>query len=162
MATPAQPLLFDFEIPASQDLTFIPLGVRYNLDCCGARISLEDWQRLPHAVRVELACVPPEGGAAAPRGRFATLLDAAMRAHVHAAPERFEPDAHPPWLDAAAVPPQLALQCELAGLEPVTQPAWAALGLPQRYALVKLSRKPARNHDFPHAMAEFGLAPAAS
>lgn len=158
MALHAAPLLFDFEIEASQNLTFIPLGVRYNLDCCGMRISLTDWQRLPHEQRLCLARLPLVQQAAgyAP-GAFDAVLTELVRTHLHSEPERFIPDANPPWLDATAVPAQVVQQCALAGIGPFDQAAWAGLTLLQRYALLKLSRKPARNHDFPHAAAEFGL-----
>lgn len=35
------PLLFDFELDSSENLTYIPMIVRFNLDRFGLRISLE-------------------------------------------------------------------------------------------------------------------------
>ena len=60
----AQPLLFEFEHQASENLTFIPMCVRFNLDRSALRLTLAQWQALPHAVRTRLACyaLEPEVG----------------------------------------------------------------------------------------------------
>jgi len=58
MPLPDQPLLFDFEIVSSENLTFIPMCVRFNLDRCGLHLTLEQWQALPHADRVALVQMP--------------------------------------------------------------------------------------------------------
>jgi Conserved nitrate reductase-associated protein (Nitr_red_assoc) len=58
MPLPDQPLLFDFEIVSSENLTFIPMCVRFNLDRCGLHLTLDQWQALPHADRVALVQMP--------------------------------------------------------------------------------------------------------
>ncbi|WP_158904978.1 nitrate reductase associated protein [Burkholderia sp. L27(2015)] len=58
MPLPDLPLLFDFEIVSSENLTFIPMCVRFNLDRCGLHLTLDQWQALPHADRVALVQMP--------------------------------------------------------------------------------------------------------
>jgi len=58
MPLPDLPLLFDFEIVSSENLTYIPMCVRFNLDRCGLHLTLDQWQALPHADRVALVQMP--------------------------------------------------------------------------------------------------------
>jgi hypothetical protein len=58
MPLPDQPLLFDFEIVSSENLTYIPMCVRFNLDRCGLHLTLDQWQVLPLADRVALVQMP--------------------------------------------------------------------------------------------------------
>ncbi|MGI4857232.1 MAG: nitrate reductase associated protein [Janthinobacterium lividum] len=182
-----RPQLFDFEVPSSENLSYIPLSVRFHLDRSGQRISLDDWQRLPYDARVTLASYAveegPGGGAlgatggeagvpgtssgaspgASPsmlpgsEGDFAALLRAWMQEHVGRLPETGPPPASLPGEDRAALPASVAAQCALAGLDAPGDDAWAALSRFQRYALAKLSRKEKLNHDFVPAMTEFRL-----
>lgn len=164
------PLLFGFEIDSSEDFTYIPMIVRFHLDRCGLRISLDQWQRLPLDDRRRLARFPVAAGAApdmAPdrenpeaEAGFGEALARMLHAQGADAAETFEPEAAPGWADRAAVPPALAAQCALAGLPAPSTAQWAALGPFERYVLAKLSRKPKLNHDFIPAMREFALAPA--
>ncbi|MGI4982227.1 MAG: nitrate reductase associated protein [Janthinobacterium lividum] len=191
-----RPQLFDFEVPSSENLSYIPLSVRFHLDRSGQRISLDDWQRLPYDARVTLASYAvedgPGGGAlgaadggapvssdaqpaaqldaqpdaqpdarpdARPDGEadFAALLRAWMQEHAGHLPETGPPPASLPGEDRATLPASVAAQCALAGLDAPSDDAWAALSRFQRYALAKLSRKEASNHDFVPAMTEFRL-----
>ncbi len=58
MALTEAPLLFHYEVESSEDLTFIPMCVRFNLDRFGLRISLAQWQLLPYEDRRLLARFP--------------------------------------------------------------------------------------------------------
>ncbi|MCY0387335.1 hypothetical protein OVY01_08825 [Robbsia sp. Bb-Pol-6] len=174
-----RPQLFDFEVPSSENLSYIPLSVRFHLDRSGQRISLDDWQRLPYDARVTLASYAveegPGGGALggtdgvartrtspstvqqSSEADFAALLRAWMLEHVGRPPETGAPPASLPGDDRAALPASVAAQCALAGLDVPGDDAWAALSRFQRYALAKLSRKATLNHDFVPAMTEFRL-----
>jgi hypothetical protein len=170
MALHPEPLLFAFEAESSENLTFIPMSVRFNLDRCGLRISLDDWQSLPHSCRAELARFPlvlcqladfpqvdsPQAEDAA-GDSFADALAAMLAGHGRPAPQCISPVSDPDWR-RPDVPPQVVHQCTLAALTPPGYQAWQGLSEFQRYVLVKLSRKPAKNHDFGAAMHEFGLA----
>jgi hypothetical protein len=151
------PLLLDFEVSSSENLTFMPLGVRYNLDRFGMRISLSQWQALPHADRTLLACFPLDDDPQIERS-FDRALAEMLRTHLNAEPETFEPDMSRAWESTQAVPESLVRHCALAGLTPPDVGQWAALPVFHRYVLAKLSRKPALSHDFVPAMKSFGLA----
>lgn len=154
------PQLFAFEIVSSENFAYIPLSVRFHLDRTGLRISLDQWQRLPLDRRIALSSYPVNALSDAPTvpDVFAHLLQETLFAHTGEQPESETPPPFLPGDDVAEVYPGLAVQCDLAGLPPVTQADWAALSRFQRYALAKLSRKPKANHDFIPAMREFGLA----
>ena len=152
------PLLFRFEEASSENLTFIPMAVRFNLDRFGLRISLAQWQRLPYEDRRLLACFPVDDDAQI-EPNFDHALFEMLRTHADVEPEWFSPDASPAWRDTTAVPPGVAQQAALAGLAAPDLAQWARLAPFQRYVLAKLSRKAGANHDFVPAMREFGLAP---
>lgn len=151
------PLLFNFEVASSEDFTFIPMAVRFNLDRFGLRISLAQWQMLPHEDRKLLARFPADDDAEI-EPNFDHALVEMLRTHADLEPERFTPDEAPAWRVTDAVPPGVVRQTGLAGLATLDTAQWAALSPFQRYVLTKLSRKPEANHDFMPAMKEFGLA----
>lgn len=152
------PLLFNFEVASSENLSFIPMSVRFNLDRFGLRISLAQWQLLPYEDRRLLACFPVDEDAQI-EPNFDHALFEMLRTHADVEPEWFSPEESPAWRDTATVPEGVAHQAALAGLAAPDVDAWAKLAPFQRYVLAKLSRKPDANHDFVPAMREFGLAP---
>ena len=152
-----KPLLFDFEVQSSENFTFIPMSVRFNLDRFGLRISLAQWQMLPLEDRKLLTRFPVEDDAEI-EPNFDHALFEMLRTHADVAPEWFTPDASPAWLRTDAVPDGLLRQAQLAGLAAPEPAQWSALAPFKRYVLAKLSRKPEANHDFIPAMKEFGLA----
>ncbi|HEV3106608.1 MAG TPA: nitrate reductase associated protein [Trinickia sp.] len=151
------PLLFNFELVSSENLTYMPMSVRFNLDRFGLRISLAQWQMLPHADRALLACFPI-GDDTAIEPNFDHALFEMMRTHANVEPDWFTPEAEPAWRNTEAVPDGLLRQSELAGVPALTPERWAQLDPFKRYVLAKLSRKPEGSHDFLPAMREFGLA----
>lgn len=153
------PLLFDFEVASSENLTFIPMAVRFNLDRAGRRISLAQWQRLPHEDRRLLARFPVDDDASA---EFAHALGEMLRTHMgeglESFAESFAPDLAPAWRDVQKVPAGVLHQAQLAGVAAPGVDQWARLAPFPRYVLAKLSRKREPNHDFMPALREFGLA----
>jgi hypothetical protein len=156
MALYDAPRLFGFEIESSENLRFIPLVVRFNLDRFGRTISLDQWQRLPHSDRELLARFPVENDAAI-EPNFDMALAEMMRTHAGAEPETFEPDADPIWIHTDVVPESVIRQSSLCGINSPSLGRWCELDAFKRYALAKLSRKNEVNHDFAPAMREFGL-----
>ena len=154
------PLLFRFEVASSENLAYIPMAVRFNLDRFGLRISLAQWQLLPYEDRRLLARFPVDDDAQV-EPNFDHALFEMLRTHADVEPAWFTPDEAPAWRDAGAVPEGVARQAAAAGLAAPRADDWARLAPFQRYVLAKLSRKPEANHDFVPAMREFGLAPAA-
>jgi hypothetical protein len=157
MALYDAPRLFRFEIESTENLRFIPLVVRFNLDRFGQRLSLDEWQRLPHEDRALLARFPVESDVEiAPN--FDLALREMLRTHAGSEPESFSPETDPVWVHTDAVPESVIRQSSLCGVGAPSLDRWAALSAFQRYALAKLSRKNEVNHDFVAAMWEFGLA----
>ncbi|HTH75906.1 MAG TPA: nitrate reductase associated protein [Trinickia sp.] len=151
------PLMFDFELVSSEDLTYMPMSVRFNLDRFGLRISLAQWQLLPHADRALLARFPVDDDVAI-EPNFDHALFEMMRTHANVEPEWFSPEADPAWRDAGAVPDALVRHSRLAGLAAPSPERWGQLDPFKRYVLAKLTRKSEVSHDFLPAMREFGLA----
>jgi len=152
----AQPLLFEFELSSSENLTYIPMCVRFNLDRCGVRLTLLQWQALPHAERLALAAYPLTGSCDAVDGfssLLAAWLDAAKAGEL--APVVDAPE--PVWTCIERAPAVLSQQCALHQLAPITDAVWGRLPELQRYVLAKLSRRASANHDFLAALREFGL-----
>ncbi|KDB07949.1 Conserved hypothetical protein CHP02664, nitrate reductase-associated protein [Burkholderia sp. lig30] len=151
------PLLFNFERDSSENFTYIPMIVRFNLDRFGLRISLEQWQLLPIEDRKLLARFPADDDTGI-EPNFDHALFEMLRTHADLEPGWFQPDEHPAWRSIDAVPAALVQQSVLAGLSAPDLAQWNGLAPFQRYVLMKLSRKPKLNHDFVPAMQEFGLA----
>jgi hypothetical protein len=150
-----QPFLFGFEAAQAEPLAFIPLGARFYLDRCGARLSLAQWQSLPEAARASLAALEPALDDASARA-FEDLLDRHARTHGVGAVER-QPPATPEELSPRVVPESVLSQAALHGLPGPSQSAWDCLSVARRYALAKLARKARRSDDFAAAASEFGL-----
>ncbi|VVD82668.1 nitrate reductase associated protein [Pandoraea terrigena] len=144
--------IFVFEIEACENLKFITMAIRFNLDRNAQHLSLADWQRLPQAARETLASCGPGDEA------FAARLDEIARDHLGQAVARSVDPAPTTWQDTRALPPGLLKQCELADLLPPDVGDWATLTPFRRYVLTKLSRRDVLNHCFVPAMLEFGLA----
>ncbi len=144
--------IFVFEIEVCENLTFITMAIRFNLDRNGQHLSLADWQRLPEAAREALAsCRPGDED-------FAARLDEMASQYLGQAVARSVDPAPTAWQDTNALPPGLLKQCELADLLPPAVGDWATLTPFRRYVLAKLSRRDTLNHCFVPAMLEFGLA----
>jgi hypothetical protein len=153
--------LFQFEIASSENLKFMPLCVRFNLDCAGLRVSLAEWQALSWQTRAALTAFPVESEADTPGGAdFVQLLTQAMSNELGTVPAD-DPAAAAQVVqvipDSAHINANVERQCRLIGVPIPDHAAWAALSDFQRYALAKLSRKEVANHDFLPALLEFGL-----
>jgi hypothetical protein len=157
MALYDAPRLFRFEIESTEDLRFIPLAVRFNLDRFGRRLSLDQWQRLPYDDRVLLARFPVENEADI-EPNFDLAVREMLRMHADDEPETFAPETDPIWVHTDAVPESVIRQSSLCGIGAPSLDRWSELNAFQRYALAKLSRKNDVNHDFVPAMREFRLA----
>ncbi|XUW88870.1 nitrate reductase associated protein [Burkholderia sp. M6-3] len=151
------PLLFNFEVKSSENFTYIPMSVRFNLDRFGLRISLAQWQMLPLEDRKLLARFPVEDDAEI-EPNFDHALFEMLRTHANVEPEWFTPDEAPAWRNTDGVPESVLRQAKQAGLAAPSAALWGQLDPFKRYVLAKLSRKQEINHDFIPAMKEFGAA----
>src|ERR1700761_9767431 len=109
------PLLFDFEVASSENFTFIPMSVRFNLDRFGLRITLEQWQQLPLEDRKLLARFPVDEDTQI-EPNFDHAVFEMLRTHANVEPEWFTPEESPAWRRTDSVPAGVARQAELAGL----------------------------------------------
>ncbi len=153
----ARPQLFEFEHQASENLTYIPMCVRFNLDSRGLKLTLTQWQGLPYDERVRLCRHPladDASGSDGPDG-FAAALSAQVEAAGGGVLERVTQAADESWRELDAVPPTLLKQCELQAMAVPGLALWRGLSAFQRYVLLKLSRRGTVNHDFPAAWKEF-------
>jgi hypothetical protein len=78
------------EPPQALALDWLPLAVRYKLDRCGRKISLQQWRSLPHAKRAALLKAPMH---AEPGGiNFERMLDQDARIRTAAGPSMEQQD----------------------------------------------------------------------
>ena len=118
------PLLFDFEVESSEDLTYIPMAVRFNLDRFGLRISLAQWQMLPKEDRKLLARFPVEDDAVI-EPNFDHALFEMLRTHANVEPDWFTPEEAPAWRRTDSVPDGVMQQASLASLHAPSTDQWA-------------------------------------
>lgn len=147
--------LFVFEIEACENLKYVPMCVRFNLDFYGYTFSLAEWQALPLDAREMLAGFP-----AATDGKesgFVSELQRLVQQYLNKTPEKFTPDPASPWHRVSAIPDSILTQFSLVELAPMTPDVWSGLSLLKRYVLTKLSARGVKNHCFVPALLEFGL-----
>ena len=145
--------LFGFESELEARLTYIPLAVRFKLDKCGVKLSLDQWQQLPEGNRRALLRVRCESEAEI--ADYRRELQALIRAITGDEPRMFEVDTGP-W-DDPDVPNQVTRKAVEFGAVPPTPYQWRALTPIQRFALIKLSRDGEHGRNFMPALREFKL-----
>src|SRR5579864_3591795 len=128
------PLLFSFELESSENFTYIPMSVRFNLDRFGLRITLAQWPLLPLEDRKLLARFPVEDDAEI-EPNFDHALFEMLRTPANVEPEWFTPEESPAWRRTDSVPEGVALQAGLAGLVTPSVTRWAELDPFKRYVL---------------------------
>lgn len=144
---------FGFEADFRATLGCIPMSMRFKLDCCGIKLSLEQWRAVPQPLRETLLEAPADS----PRhvARMAQFLR--RRGQQMGWPE-LPPvkagDAVPDTL--GAIPQVVSARCAARGQPPLSADSWAKLTPLQRYALVKLAgNRSGRN--WREALVEFGV-----
>lgn len=129
----AEYCVFEFE-DIDETLSLVPLSARRALDGAGIKLSLAEWQTLPHLERARLA----EAGSSADIQR--DLIARALTSLDHE-PARIaavaEPSPQGPPNDVVAA---------LGSERPLTNTVWAALKPLERWVIAKLARggKPGR------------------
>ena len=146
--------LFGFESELEPNLTYIPLAVRFKLDRCGIKLSLEAWQQLPEFRRLELfrmRCHDEEDLA-----DFRKALCVLVSEYAGEEPASMVIAEHPPWAEER-VPDQLARAATALGFAAPSLAQWRKLSAVQRFALLKLSREGREHRNLGAALREFGL-----
>lgn len=144
---------FQFEADFVDSLRCIPMQVRCNLDTCGIKLKLSDWNQMTTAERQALVDLPctTETEIQSYREHIQQLI--LQRTGIPAT--KLPIELHPAWLDST-VPPTLQEKAQEIGVT-LTPQHWAALTPLQRFALIKLSRPGHESKNFPIAIAEFNL-----
>lgn len=145
---------FQFEADFVDSLRCIPMQVRCNLDTCGIKLKLSDWNQMTTAERqalVELPCTT-ETEIQSYREHIQQLI--LQRTGIPAT--KLPIEQHPAWLDSSTVPASIQEKAEEIDVT-LTQQHWAALTPLQRFALIKLSRPGHESKNFNRAIAEFHL-----
>ncbi|MEH2401064.1 nitrate reductase associated protein [Nostoc sp.] len=145
---------FEFEADFVDSLRCIPMQVRYNLDTCGIKLKLSDWNQMTTAERqalVELPCTTETEIQS-----YHEYIQQLILQRTGLAATKLPIEPHPSWLDSATVPASIQEKAEEISVT-LTQEHWAALTPLQRFALIKLSRPGHENKNFPKAIAEFHL-----
>ena len=146
--------LFGFESELETSLTYIPMAVRFKLDKCGIKLSLEAWQQLPDDRRRELLQAPCDH--ATDIASYRQVLCSFVKECTGNEPTSIPMAEHPPWADEN-IPDQITKAVSAIGLPPLAVARWRVLTPLQRFALVKLSREGREHRNLGLALREFGL-----
>jgi hypothetical protein len=149
------PGVFRFETDFAGSLHCVPMSVRMKLDQVGIKLSLKQWNRIPHAERRQLIEQPCDG--ASGTESYKRNVAALIEKHTSTAVEFAAVDESPAWAETNAVPERICEWARSVGVAPPTLPRWAALTPLQRFALFKLTRPGHSNDNFLPAMREFGI-----
>ncbi|HEX7776588.1 MAG TPA: nitrate reductase associated protein [Parvibaculum sp.] len=148
-------MMFNFEFDFAGNLQCIPMVVRFNLDRCGIKLSIEQWSCFTHKERVRLIeqlCDAHEDVL-----EYRHLLARLIRFHTGEEPDEIAIDEAPEWNDCSRVPLRLQAYADEKGLPMPSLAAWARLEPLQRFTLYKLTRPGHRNENFVPAFHEFNL-----
>jgi hypothetical protein len=143
---------FQFEQDFVASLRCIPMQVRLNLDTCGIKLKLDQWNHFTQADRLALldrACTNPAEAA-----DYRQLLQDLIQQRTGQTAQALAIDPAPPWLDGTVIP--AVVVAKAASVNQSIDPAqWAKLAPLQRFALIKLSRSSHENPNFIPALREF-------
>ncbi|WP_066379915.1 nitrate reductase associated protein [Anabaena sp. CA = ATCC 33047] len=145
---------FEFETDFVDSLRCIPMQVRYNLDTCGIKLKLSDWNQMTQAERETLVSLPCT--TAAEIQAYQEYLQQLIIERTGTPAATLPIDPKPAWLDSDNVPVTLQEKAQEIGIT-ITLSQWQNLTPLQRFALLKLSRPGHENKNFPRAIAEFNL-----
>jgi hypothetical protein len=153
-ADPVDSRIFGFESDLERSLTCIPLAVRFKLDKCGIKLSLDQWQKLGEGKRLVLLQLRCESEVEI--ANFQRALQALIRAASGDEPRLLNLGASQPWEDPE-VPEQVRRKTLELGAIPPAPYQWRALTPLQRFALIKLSRDGDHARNLMPALREFEL-----
>ena len=153
LPTGLQKAFFDFEAEFRESLDCIPMSMRVKLDCCGLKLSLEQWRSLPRPLREVLLETPVETPRQATH--LARLLS--QRGQRLGWPELPQLQAEDILTDDPhVVPHAISMRCTAEAWPGMQIEQWAALTPLQRYVLRKLAgQRSSRN--WQPALVEFGV-----
>ncbi|HIK17700.1 MAG TPA: nitrate reductase associated protein [Leptolyngbyaceae cyanobacterium M33_DOE_097] len=145
---------FQFEQEFVDSLRCIPMQVRYNLDTCGVKLKLAQWNHFSLEERQQLADLPCQTPTQVEAYRH--FLNQLIRDRTQTTASVLEVDPDPAWLNQEAIPETVQVKATELG-RAIAPSEWASLTPLQRFALIKLSRSGHENSNFLPAMQEFHL-----
>lgn len=125
-----------------------------NLDVCGIKLKLSQWNEFMAEERqrlVDLPCSTPEE-IAVYRQQLKDLIWHRTQAQASELPV----ETHPSWLNVAVIPEALQEKAQAHDIA-LTLEQWQGLTPLQRFALIKLSRPSHESLNFLPALQEFEL-----
>ncbi len=148
--------LFDFEADYAKSLCCMPMIVRYKLDACRIKLSLQHWQRFDLATRRLLIMTEGVDGPGEQR-RYRHLLIHAIVHQAKAQPVKMPARQTDTDWDGALLPERVHRSALDKGITLNGFRSWADLGALQRFTLFKLTRPGHENRNFRLALEEFDL-----
>ncbi|NJL64641.1 MAG: nitrate reductase maturation protein NarM [Methylacidiphilales bacterium] len=145
---------FIFEADFVDSLRCIPMQTRYNLDTCGIKLKLADWNRMTPDERQTLLKMPCKNKNEVQVYR--EYLQNLILYYTGKYPSELPIEDHPAWLNTDEIPEEVRAKAAEFSITIGLQ-QWACLSPLQRFALIKLSRPSHENKNFPKALAEFNL-----
>lgn len=150
-----KPQFFEFEADFTDSLRCIPMAVRMNLDTCGIKLKLAQWNEFTSEERlqlVELPCSTP-----AESQVYRQQLKDLIWQRTQMQASELPIDEHPSWLNVSVIPELLQEKAQAQEIT-LTLEQWQNLTPLQRFALIKLSRPSHESLNFLPALQEFKLA----
>jgi hypothetical protein len=145
---------FAFESDFVDSLRCIPMQARYNLDTCGIKLKLSDWNHMTPDERqalVELPCTTE-----LEIDKYRQYLQNLIVQRTGNAASLLPIEPNPAWMNTNLIP-ETVQEKAVQFSTTLTIEQWANLSPLERFALIKLSRSGHENQNFPKALAEFNL-----
>ena len=145
---------FNFEADFVDSLRCIPMIVRLNLDTCGVKLKLAEWNHFTQAECQQLVDLSCEQSAEIKE--YKEYVSRLIFEHTKHEASLLSIEPHPPWLNDQEIPPSIMIKASESQAE-ISLAQWASLSPLQRFALIKLTRSQHENNNFLPALVEFGL-----
>ena len=148
--------LFQFELEGTEAHLCIPMSVRLKLDCCGLKVTTQQWKRLNEEEKhlaTSTTCQTADE-----RNTYRELIAGIILNRIGEPAGELLPEPNPAWLSEDSIPKRVQDAFRTAAKRELTLTQWTALRPLQRFALIKLTRP---GHEmtskFLHALQEFDL-----
>jgi hypothetical protein len=145
---------FNFESDFVDSLRCIPMIVRLNLDTCGVKLKLAEWNHFTQPECEQLVKLPCAEFAEI--NAYKEYISRLIFEHTKNEASLLSIDPHPPWLNDQKIPPSITDKATEQHIN-ITLTQWANLTTLQRFALIKLTRSQHENNNFFPALQEFEL-----
>lgn len=149
----AKPSVFRFESDFLPSLECVPMLVRFKLDACGLKLSLDAWRKLPLPVRQLLLRMP--AGTDQQIFRYQKYLTEMIDRWANGSAQSIAAATAQTWSNLGEVAVTVRVKAREIGVNPPSIADWRRLTPLQRYALVKLTKSGRGGRNFLLALEEF-------